>query len=262
MKAYTKWGVLLYILFTYPVWGAVETSKPASTSDDYLGLNNNLTTFGGTWLGGTDSTYPGAGIAGYVGMSGGYSYTRAIRFPSIDIPQGATIDSVEWWVRSGCNACTDTIELRGAVYDADNGIQVTDTAGFRTAWASRATSTGSIDTGYLGTVTSWGLGSYVRLPLYQMDSAVQVAISRGGWTSGNALTLFCVATAASPQNRRATRMIDYSASTYDSLWISYSTTPGGGGGATPNTVIRGATVRSVILRAPDKLFRHEETWKW
>lgn len=244
-------------------WAAVEVSKPLTTSDDYLGLNNNLSTFGGAWLAGTDSTYPGAGVTGYVGMTGAYGYTRAIRFPGIDIPQGSTIDSVEWWVKSGCNACTDTVELRGGVYNADNGIQVTDTAGFRTAWAARATSTGSIDTGYLRTTTSWALGAYVQLPLYQMDSVVQVAISRAGWTSGNALTLFCVPTAASPANRRATRLIDYSASTYDSLWISYTAASGGGGGGTPNTVIRSAVIRTTTIRAPERMFyRPKENWKW
>lgn len=254
--------ILLSIgIYTYSQ-AAVETARPATTSDDYLGLNNNFTTFGGGWLAGTDSTYPGAGVTGYVGVSGSYGYTRAILFKGVDIPQGATIDSAEWWVKSGCVSCTDTAELRAAVYDADAGVQVVDTAGFRAAWAARSTTSGAIDTAYLATTVSWPLGSYVRLPFNKLDAVVQVAISRSGWASGNNLLLFCVPTAASPANRRATRMIDYSASTYDSLWISYTAGGGGSPSATPNVVVRTATLRTTTLRAPEKMFYRKENWRW
>lgn len=257
--------LLALLLFAPSVWSAVETARPLSTSDDWGGALNANVSYNGAWLTYTDSTYPGAGQASYIGWDGSArAYAHAVRFPSIDIPQGSTIDSAELWVRSGCNACTDSMRLLISIYDADDGFQVVDTDDFRSKFASRATGSGDLDTAYLSTTTSWALGTYVRIPSNKLDLVIQNNISRAGWTSGNSITLFVTALDMTASTlRRATREYSYSSgSTYDSLWISYTASGGGSPSATPNVVIRTATLHTTTLRSPEKLFRREETWKW
>lgn len=258
--------LLALLLFAPSVWSAVVTSKPASTSDDWSGALNANASYNGAWLAATDSTGPGAGQASYIGWDGTRYYARAVRFPNISIPQGSTIDSAEYWVRVGCVGCTDSLILTASIYNADNAsTQIVDTAGFRAGFGSRATSTGSIDTGFVGTATSWSLGTYVRLPFNKLDSVIQTITNRSGWTSGNAMMLFVCSRGGTLTStlRRATREYSYSSgSTYDSLWISYTAGGGGSPSATPNVVIRTATLHTTTLRSPEKLFRREETWKW
>lgn len=258
--------ILLSIgIYTYSQ-AAVETAKPNAKSDDWGAANANSTTFGGAWLSAPDSTGQPFGI----GKTGSFFYAYAVRFPSIDIPQGSTIDSAELWVKSGVGTCASSlcdtahVKLRAAIYDADDGVQIIDTGGFRLRFASRATANGTIDTADLQS-TDWNLGTYYRMPFNQLDSVIQNNISRAGWTSGNSITLFVVASANCPDSSRTVRNYDYptAGTSYDSLWISYSAAAGGGGGATPNTVVRDAIIRTSQVRAPERMFyRPKENWKW
>lgn len=248
------------------VQAATATSKPASTSDDWGGaLNLNSSTYAGAWLAAVDSTVGGAGQVSYYGWDGSSRfYAKSTRFPSLSIPQGATIDSAEWWVKVGCSACTDSVMLIASILDADDGFQVVDTDDFRLKFASKATGSGDIDTAYIPVGTAQSIGAYYRVPFNKLDMVIQNNISRAGWASGNSVTLFLtsVGGSAGAAAKKGTREYSYSSgTTYDSLWVSY-TVGGGGGGGTPNTIVRSATVRSVILRAPEKMFYRRETWKW
>lgn len=259
--------LLALLLFAPSVWSAVATSKAGAKSDDWIGLNNNVTTYAGSWLTGPDSTTAGS----FFGKSGGsFYYAHAIRFPNLSIAQGSTIDSAEYWVKNSTNGCGSAgscnsaqIKIRIALYNADNGVQVVDTAGFRAAWAARATSTGSIDT---CTVTAtWStLNGYYRVPFNKLDSVIQTAISRAGWASGNAITLMVTPTSDCVDSARGIRNYDSptSGSFYDSLWVSYTAGGGGSPSATPNVVVRTATLRTTTLRAPEKMFYRKENWRW
>ncbi len=239
-------------------WGTVETGKPSASSDDWNGAANANATFTGAWLGGAnpDSTTQLL----YLGMTGAWFYAKSTRFTAIDIPQGSTIDSVEYWVKSGANS-SDSFIVAIAAYDADNGVQVVDTSGFRSAWASATTAR---DTAWISTTTSWVAGTKYKLPYAHTKTVLQEIIDRAGWTSGNNITMMTIGVSGSPSNR-ATRGMDFptAGTSYDSLWISYTAGGGGSPSATPNVVIRSATLHTTTLRAPEKLFyRQKDNWRW
>lgn len=230
-------AIILSAFTVSTITGATLGTVVAVTSDDYAGLNNNLATFGGTWLAGVDSTYASPAI----GLSGAFYYFTALRFTLTGINNAATIDSAELWPRNGGNSVTDTVEFRVLAYGADAGIQVTDTAGARTAWASRNLSSGSIDTGYLATTVNWATaGTRYRLPANKLKGVIQAIVNRPGWPNGGTITIFIVPTSTSPANRRLTRNRDFGGGAApDSLWVSYTNGTGGGGAPGAGTWTQG-----------------------
>lgn len=269
MERYIKWLLGLYILFIYA--GSASATDVGyvvnASSNDFSGVNTNRTTYGGTWLTAYDSIYPTSGNVGNFGAAGGGFYmARSARFTLVSIPQGSTIDSVEYWVTNGSSGCatallcnTAHIKVRAFAYNADNAGQIVDTSGFRTAWAAKTT---AADTAEITNATTWtSLGTRYLVPYPRLKNVVQEVVNRAGWASNNALTILMGVTGDSPDSARAFRNYD-SHTKGDSIWIRYSAASGGGGGATPNTVLRGVTVRGSIIRAPEKMFRREESWKW
>lgn len=236
-------------------WATTWGGKPTSTSDDFLGYRTDSTNYAS---GGNNPDSTGTAP---LGRSGVFFYYRFVRFPNVTIPQGSTVDSAFYIVRSACVGCTDSTVVRVGVYYADNGVQVTDTAGVRTSWAAKAT---TLDTAWIPTTTSWALNTYYRLPFDNLHGVIQQVISRAGWTSGSSLLMMVAASGGSGGANRGSRNWDNSggASDADSLLIYYSAASGGGGGATPNVVVRSGTLRSGTIRAPERMFRREESWKW
>lgn len=217
--------VITLVVLICPVHAATIGTKPASTSDDWGGENAEVT-YNGAWLVAADSTYPGAGQATLLGWDGSWgSYAHSTTF-ALAIPQGSTIDSAEYLVRSGCNACTDSLRLLASILDADIGVQIVDTAGFRLRFSQRAVGILDLDTGYLSTATPWALAAYVRLPFNKLKGVIQNAVSRAGY--GGSVTIFITDLDQNASTlSRATRSFSYSSgTTYDSLWVQYTAPTG------------------------------------
>ena len=109
-----------------------------------------------------------------------YDYTAVLRFLNVTIPQGATIDSAYLHVRAGAPTVAGYYYTKIIGHDADNSgawSTSTDAAG-----RDRTTATVDWDENY------WTDGEDYVSP--DIKSIIQEIVDRGGWSSGNALSLF------------------------------------------------------------------------
>ena len=152
-------------------------------------------------------------------------YSVACRFPSVTIPQGATINSATFTLRadSTYNAGSNVIRYHVSCQAADNaGALVTTSGDLRASVRPRTTAS-----------AVWTQTSVTGNTEYSIDitSAVQEVIDRAGWVSGNAIVVLvdthADCTSGEWQDYRA---YDSSASTAPKLSIDYST------GGSPQTI--------------------------
>ena len=152
-------------------------------------------------------------------------YSVACRFPSVTIPQGATIASATFTLRadSTYNAGSNVIRYHVSCQAADNaGALVTTSGDLRASVRPRTTAS-----------AVWTQTSVTGNTEYSVDitAAVQEVINRAGWVSGNAIVVLvdthADCTLGEWQDYRA---YDSSASTAPKLSIDYST------GGSPQTI--------------------------
>lgn len=123
--------------------------------------------------------FDGASFNLRFGDIGGGAYHSFIRFPSVNIPQGNTIDSAFVRFISNENRSGTTVDVNIYFNDVDNAVAPTD---FTEAGnLSLTTNLANWSPG------AWTDGSQEDTP--SIISALQEVINRVGWSSGNALQL-------------------------------------------------------------------------
>lgn len=142
------------------------------------------------------------------------------RFLSVNIPQGATINSayINGFSRNAWLSDIDTfVTVRAEA--VDNAAQVVDYADFQSKSANVGT-----QSAFWGSVDANGLGE----PQVSTDLAavIQEVINRAGWVSGNALQLFTVSNVTSGEDQQLYSYYNAVADYYPSLIINYTTASG------------------------------------
>ena len=154
--------VLAFLLSSSPAYAVEVVQSPQASTDDCYenDANAGLNCTGPNWV-----------------ESGGTAAGRrnsAVRFPSINVPQGTTIDSA---VLSMKTDATGAQKIWGQIFgnDVDNAGPLGDVTGLARTTANTFWQTGNLssNTRYTHTVTT----------------QVQEIINREGWVSGNAIAI-------------------------------------------------------------------------
>lgn len=158
----------------------------------------------------------------YLGQGyGSYKFHPAWRFLSVAVPQGATIDSATLTLNvTGKN----TAYAGGTIY----GNDIDSSDAWNTTLPSAVSKTAASTT--LTRAVSTGLKTY------DVTAEVQEIVNRGGWASGNNLSLFAL---TYESTYRVTYIEDYSAAGTDEPTLSITYTGGGGGPTTHNLLLLG-----------------------
>lgn len=199
----------------YPV--AVDpdiTEEIAATADD--GYERDTTN---AWI----DTYTGH----YLGKIGGGQYHTGWRFQSVAIPAGSTIDLANLKLRAVNNFGGAWGGGTAYGYDTDNSGAWTSSTRVPSVTAKTSAS---------ATITR---PTAAGLYTYNVTSLVQEIVDRGGWSSGNNISLFAI---TYETTARATIFEDFSNSGTDepTLEIDYTE---GGGGSTAAPIFRRRTRR-------------------
>jgi type IV pilus assembly protein PilY1 len=109
-----------------------------------------------------------------------YGYDAFLRFTSVTIPPGSTIDTAVLKVACAIASSATTMRLKVYACDEDNAAAPTDAA---EAVADPRTTAG-VDWDVSG---SWSLNTWYDSP--DISAVIQEVVDRGGWSSGNALML-------------------------------------------------------------------------
>jgi hypothetical protein len=157
----------------------------------YTSSNSDIQRY---WQGATPSWWNTGLVDTYIGEQtggGGYHYETCVKFNSITVPQGATIDSTDFSCLDGLSGA-GTAELYVYGLDEDNGDVPADQAGFEADLAGNLTSA----YGY------WYIsppGNGVRLNMSASPggtvvptAVIQEIVNRPGWVSGNNIVLYFV----------------------------------------------------------------------
>lgn len=144
----------------------------------------------------------------------GTSRKLGFRFGSVTVPQGKTIFSAFIWFKSGGGTySTTTVNLR-FVGDAEDNAAVFST---HADFAARPLTSATVDWSSIGT---WAANTLYSSP--DLATIVQEIVNRGGWASGNALTIFANDNSSSVGAFRDCMMYDSSAGVAAYLVITYA----------------------------------------
>lgn len=149
-----------------------------------------------------------------------YYYDPAWRFQTVAIPVGATIDLANLLIRAVSSSLSGGGgKLYG--YDTDDAAALSSSVQPRSMAKTTANTT-------VAQSTSTGIRTY------DVTTAVAEIAARGGWASGNDLTLFAIGNVGS-YNR--TRFEDYSSAGTDEAQLEIDYTASGGGGGTSKNLL-------------------------
>ena len=152
--------------------GGYDADIAASGDDGHVGWGANTT----TW----DSSTSGTLIAATASASGGLYI--GLRFINVTVAQGATISSATLTLTQS-DASGVAVGSLWYGWDTDNAAQFSDATDTPNT-ATRTTASSQIQ--------SHGGAAYLEVT-HDVTSIVQEIINRGGWSSGNALTLMGIA---------------------------------------------------------------------
>ena len=158
----------------------------SASSDDNTELND-------TSLAGATATILNAGYNGTT------AYDMALRWQSINIPQGSLITSAKLSVYLTADTGTLSANIRGI--DEDN--TATWSSGSR---PSQRTKTSATITANEANWNNWATDSWTDIDI---TSVIQEIINRGGWSANNALAVVIEDTAGAGSNVISTRSYDY-----------------------------------------------------
>ena len=151
----------------------------------------------------------------FLGAWNGSEQACGLRFPDVDIPQGAIIDSVWLTVRSESDAFDVYIRVLG--HDTDSAWSFSDSSDFE----SRQTTSQYVD---WNLTTDWG-SAWLRTDTLagaaDLSPIVQEIISRPGWSGGNAIALLFRNHGTEGNARKSFRSYDRGSSYADTLHIIY-----------------------------------------
>ncbi len=149
----------------------------------------------------------------------GYANTNTVsfyRFTSVTIPQADTISTAVLTFKANGSQSGSPVSVNFVAVDEDNSATISSRAdGLGRAQTSAAAAWNSI--------ASWTNNTEYSSP--DIAAVVQEVVDRGGWTSGNAICILCIATVGSGVHRLA----------YDATSGAFTTkldidyTAGGGG---------------------------------
>lgn len=140
----------------------------------------------------------------------GYPWAMFCRFPNINIPNGATIDSAKITFKAGAS---DSGSITMTIYaeDVDNASAPTNYATHQTARGNGTTATVS------WTPSNWAIN--LNYDTVDISTVIKEIIDRGGWSSGNAILILIDRN--SDNGERVARSYD-NGSGYPALYIDWS----------------------------------------
>lgn len=131
-----------------------------------------------------ESTWSYAGDETYFGKHNGVVYDTGLRWPNINIPNSATINSANLFLLLNQVFVTDAIECTVHGINEDNAV-VWNTDGSNRP-STRVKTTFNVNADHM----SWGncctIGNWITLSLTDI---IQEIVNRSGWLSGNAIAL-------------------------------------------------------------------------
>ena len=126
----------------------------------------------------------------------GYRWTAGLRFRSLNIPAGATIDAATLRVRKYRVATPAHIRIKGndvddaPVWSAGNPPHAAGKTSTSVAWSPTTTAVYTqTDTGHLTTSSTYPISRWVSTSTLNVLGPVAEVLGRGGWASGNDLAL-------------------------------------------------------------------------
>lgn len=153
--------------------------------------------------------------------SSNYEYGSGMRFQSIAVPQGATIDTAYIIFKGRAADAGANCLTRISAEDVDDAAAIADDkAAFDTRWAARTTSRVDWDN-----IPAWSIdesGADTTSP--EIKTVIKEIVDRGGWASGQDMVIFWEdfedrSTHASSNNRDA---YNYAGGTAPKLHIEYT----------------------------------------
>jgi len=137
-----------------------------------------------------------------IGSPGGWSVcTSFFRFINVTIPNGATIDSAYVKITAYATGSSTTVNVRLSANDVDNATAPTSYAQV----TGLSLTTANVD---WDNVAGWSDGTQYNSP--DISSVIQEVVSRGGWSSGNALTVVIANNSSTGSSFRNCSAIDHS----------------------------------------------------
>jgi len=152
---------------------------------------------------------------GVTGRANGGNYEQALRFTTVDIPQGAIIDVAHVEVNVDTRSCS-TGQLISAIYgeNRDNAAQITSNPDFL-----NRPLTAKVD---WDDTSAWACdGTWKMSP--SIVSVLQEIVNRPGWTSGNTINIFWKADTTLDGNWRRVRHFESGAANAPKLHVEYHT---------------------------------------
>ena len=171
--------------------------------------------------GNDDGSEPGAGTPNLSGaneiamLTNSVNTWLALRFTNVTVPQGSTI-----------NSATLEVNIVGTSYDdPDVDVYLEDADNSAALSTSSNNISGRTKTTAKVTWSSTGVGSGWKSP-GDLAAVVQEVVDRGGWVSGNALTVLF--DSLSSANNLRIRPYEYDTTLAAKLTIDYTASGGGG----------------------------------
>lgn len=155
----------------------------------------------------------------YMGDHVGTDYSTWIRFPSIIIPQGATITSAFVRLTASYSDSGNDCNLNCYFNNEDNAVAPNNTAAFE------ALSLTSVIA--WNTIAGWTDGNQYDTP--SLVSILQNIVDRGGWSSGNAVQVIIKENTSSYDAKRRAAAIDFNSGAEKAeLHIEWAVSPSEG----------------------------------
>lgn len=204
-------GIWVAYIEGFTMSTAITTIQVAASTDDDR-------TNDGTWP--ATSNHSVTGTNSVIGQYPATYWTMvAVRFLSVPVAQGATIESASLSFMAHANYADDSVIFQVAGEDVDSAATFGDT---HTAYNAYQASTQS--------VVDWVPGAWIAGSWYttgNLDAIVQEIVSRDNWASGNNMAFTVYAKNDQQTGYRRVRMWDYTGNASGAkLDITYASAAG------------------------------------
>jgi hypothetical protein len=197
--------MILFSVMAGSAWADLESDSCDEVGDDAYDEIGNVFSYGLDYLRMGDV---------------GYSTHLLLLFDSIDIPQGATIDSARVWLYAGWTDASATCNM--IIYAEDTASATVYIS--HADYAARAHT--SVSTTW-SAVEAWTAGTYYKSP--NIASPIQEVIDRGDWSSNNSLGIHIENNSSSSNAKREPRSEQWGTNKPPYILIYYTES----GGDTP-----------------------------
>lgn len=182
----------------------------------------------GVWWEGTTSFFNGVGFgqAGYLDSTN-TAGNVFLRFTSITIPNGATINTAVLTLHADASNSAVVVNWRMSAIDADSAAAPTTYSGAETATRTTAT----VD---FSGVAAWSAGD--NKTFSGLESIYQELVDRGGWSSGNNAVHYTEDNGSTTLTGRIRKDTHYDGDTASAAKLDIDYTAGGGGTAVQDII--------------------------